>query len=71
VFRARVIDVGPASMIIEITGTEDKIDGFVQVLQPYTVLEMARTGRLAMRRGADEAAIPFAEAIREAREAAA
>ena len=71
VFRARVIDVGPASMIIEITGTEDKIDGFMQVLQPYTVLEMARTGRLAMRRGADEAAIPFAEAIREAREAAA
>jgi acetolactate synthase-1/3 small subunit len=56
VFRARVIDVSPASMVIEITGTEDKIDGFVDVLRPYTVLEMARTGRLAMRRGVVEAA---------------
>jgi acetolactate synthase-1/3 small subunit len=56
VFRARVIDVSPASMVIEITGTEEKIDGFVDVLRPYTVLEMARTGRLAMRRGAVDSA---------------
>lgn len=55
VFRARVIDVSPASMVVEITGTEDKIDGFVDVLRPYGILEMARTGRLAMRRGADVA----------------
>lgn len=54
VFRARVIDVSPASMVVEITGTEDKIDGFVEVLRPYDILEMARTGRLAMRRGAAE-----------------
>jgi len=56
VFRARVIDVSPASMVIEITGTEEKIDGLVEVLRPYTVLEMARTGRLAMRRGVVEPA---------------
>ena len=50
VFRARVVDVIPQLLIIEITGTEDKIDGLVGVLQPYGVLEMARTGRIAMAR---------------------
>jgi acetolactate synthase-1/3 small subunit len=51
VFRARVVDVSPDSLIIEITGTEDKIDGLVEMLRPYGVLEMARTGRVAMARG--------------------
>ena len=51
VFRARVIDVSPESLVIEITGTEDKIDGLVEMLKPYGVLEMARTGRVAMSRG--------------------
>jgi acetolactate synthase-1/3 small subunit len=52
VFRARVVDVSPTSLIIEITGTEDKIDSLHEVLQPYGVLETARTGRVAMVRGA-------------------
>jgi acetolactate synthase-1/3 small subunit len=63
VFRARVIDVSPESLIIEITGTEDKIDGLVEMLRPYGVLEMARTGRVAMARGAGAgvpAAVPLA-----------
>jgi acetolactate synthase-1/3 small subunit len=51
VFRARIIDLAPDSMTIEITGTEDKIDGLLEVLRPYGVLEMARTGRVAMARG--------------------
>ena len=51
VFRARVVDVSPDSLIVEITGAEDKIDGFVEMLRPYGVLEMARTGRVAMARG--------------------
>lgn len=51
VFRARVVDVAPESLVIEITGTEDKIDGLLEVLRPYRVIEMARTGRVAMRRG--------------------
>src|SRR5262245_22521811 len=51
VFRARVVDVSPESLVIEITGTEDKIDGLVEMLRPYGVLEMARTGRVAMSRG--------------------
>src|SRR5438093_13667236 len=53
VFRARVVDVAPDSLIIEITGTEDKIDGLLEMLKQYGVLEMARTGRVAMSRGAD------------------
>ena len=51
VFRARVIDVTPTSLVIETTGTEDKIDGLLEVLRPYGVIEMVRTGRVAMERG--------------------
>ena len=52
VFRARIVDLAPDSLTIEITGGEDKIDGLLDVLRPYGVLEMARTGRLAMTRAA-------------------
>ena len=52
VFRARVVDVAPESLIVEMTGAEDKIDGLLEVLRPYGVLEMVRTGRVAMARGA-------------------
>src|SRR5437660_751996 len=51
VFRARVVDVAPDSLTIEITGAEDKIDGLLEVLRPYGVLEMVRTRIVAMRRG--------------------
>jgi acetolactate synthase I/III small subunit len=51
VFRARVVDVSPESLTIEITGAEDKIDGLLEVLRPYGVMEMVRTGIVAMRRG--------------------
>ena len=53
VFRARVIDVAPESLILEVSGTVDKIDGLLEVLRPFGVLEMARTGRIAMTRGCD------------------
>src|ERR1017187_6817899 len=56
VFRARVVDVAPESLTIEITGAEDKIDGLLEVLRPYGVLEMVRTGIVAMRRGKASAA---------------
>jgi len=45
------VDVAPESLIIEISGGEDKIDGLLEVLRPYGVLEMVRTGIVAMRRG--------------------
>ena len=51
VYRARIIDVSPESLVIETTGTEDKIDSLLEVLRPYGVIEMVRTGRVAMARG--------------------
>jgi acetolactate synthase-1/3 small subunit len=51
VFRARVVDVGADSLVIETTGSDDKVDGLLQVLRPFGVREVARTGRLAMCRG--------------------
>ena len=53
VFRARVVDLAPESLMLEITGSASKIEGLVQILQQgnYRILEMARTGRMAMRRG--------------------
>src|SRR5271169_5409727 len=62
VFRARVVDVAPESLIVEVSGTVDKIDGLLEVLRPFGVLEMARTGRIAMTRGND-LLIPPLEAI--------
>jgi acetolactate synthase-1/3 small subunit len=53
VFRARVIDVGPEALVAEITGTVDKIDGLVDVLRPFGLIEMVRTGVVAMVRSAE------------------
>ena len=52
VYRARVVDVSPESLVIETTGTEDKIDSLLEVLRPYGLIEMVRTGRVSMVRGA-------------------
>lgn len=52
VFRARAVDVGPDTLIVEITGTQDKIDGLVAILQPFGIGEMVQTGTVAMTRGA-------------------
>src|SRR6187399_1889741 len=51
VFRGRAVDVAPDSLMIEITGTDEKIDGLLEVLRPFGLLEVAQTGRLAMSRG--------------------
>jgi acetolactate synthase-1/3 small subunit len=61
VFRARVVDVAPESLIIEVSGTVDKIDGLLEVLRPFGVLEMARSGRISMTRGGDLLQPPPAE----------
>lgn len=50
VFRARVVDISPETLIFEITGTVEKINRFVEVLRPFGILELARTGRVAMAR---------------------
>ena len=56
VFRARPVDVAPETLMIEITGTEEKLQGLIEVLRPFGIIEMVRTGSVAMTRGAD--AIP-------------
>jgi acetolactate synthase-1/3 small subunit len=55
VYRARIIDVSPESLVVEITGNADKVESLIDVLTPYGLLELARTGRLAMLRGTDTA----------------
>ncbi|MEJ2664499.1 MAG: acetolactate synthase small subunit [Spirochaetia bacterium] len=51
VFRAKVLDVGLDSMVLEVTGATAKIDDFLSILQSYTILEMARSGLVSMERG--------------------
>ncbi len=53
VFRASVIDYSPESMCIEVTGNPSKIDAFVKLMQPFGILEMCRTGVVALDRGAN------------------
>jgi acetolactate synthase I/III small subunit len=51
IYRARVVDICPESVIIEVTGPESKIESIVNMLRPYGILEMVRTGLVAMVRG--------------------
>ena len=51
IFRAAVVDVGADSMIIELTGSQSKLDGFLNLLSDYEILEIARTGITALSRG--------------------
>ena len=51
VFRASVIDYSPEGMCIEVTGSPSKIDAFVKLMQPFGILEMCRTGIVALDRG--------------------
>jgi acetolactate synthase-1/3 small subunit len=51
VYRAKVVDVCPNSVIIEVTGPESKLDSMVDMLKPYGIIEMVRTGLVAMVRG--------------------
>jgi acetolactate synthase-1/3 small subunit len=52
VFRCRIIDVSNDSLTVEITGTPDKIDAFLNLMKSYGVIELARTGITALSRGA-------------------
>ena len=50
-FRARVVDVQPANLIFEITGDDEKVTAFTRLLAPYGILEIIRTGLIALERG--------------------
>jgi len=54
IFRGRVVDVGRNELMIEISGTEDKVEAFLSLLTPYGIREMARTGRIALVRSSRE-----------------
>lgn len=51
IFRARIVDVAEDTLIVEATGTEEKIEGMIELLRPFGILEMVRTGKISMTRG--------------------
>ena len=54
VFRGKIVDVGTDSLIIELTGKQDKLDAFIRLLGDYEILELARTGITGLSRGSDD-----------------
>ena len=54
IFRAKIVDVEPTSLMLEMTGDQSKIDAFLDLLSAYRVLELARTGITGLSRGADD-----------------
>ena len=48
IFRGRIVDVGPEEVMIEISGQERKIISFIELMRPYGIVELVRTGRIAM-----------------------
>ena len=51
IFRARIVDVSAETITVEATGSTEKLDGLLLLLQPYGILELARTGMVALERG--------------------
>lgn len=51
IFRAKIVDVSPESLIIELTGNQEKIEAFINLLDGYEILELARTGIAGLGRG--------------------
>jgi len=52
-FRAKIVDVSPSTVVIEVTGTEGKIDAMLELLSPYGIREIVRTGLISMARRSD------------------
>lgn len=58
IYRASVVDVGLDSLVIQVTGQEDRVDSLLQLLQHFGIKEMVRTGRIAMVRGVGQVVEP-------------
>lgn len=54
VFRAKIVDIGQRSLVIELTGAKAKLEAFLSLLEGYEILELARTGITGLSRGADD-----------------
>ncbi|MGI6037595.1 MAG: acetolactate synthase small subunit [Limnochordia bacterium] len=52
IFRAHIVDVRPKTVIVEVTGDAGKIEAIIEILRPYGIVELVRTGKIAMVRGA-------------------
>jgi acetolactate synthase-1/3 small subunit len=57
-FRGKVVDIQLDNVMIEIAGTEGKVEAFIELLRPYGILELARTGRIALVRGGAKGNVP-------------
>ena len=53
IFRGRIVDVSPDVVVIEISGQERKIESFIEMMRPFGIIELVRTGRIAIVRGAN------------------
>ena len=51
IFRGKTVDVSKRSVTVEITGTDDKIEAFEEMVRPFGLIEMVRTGEIAVARG--------------------
>jgi acetolactate synthase-1/3 small subunit len=66
VFRGKIVDVARDALIIEISGPERKVDAFIELMRPFGIIELCRTGRIAMVRGVHRPAENAAEPSEEA-----
>jgi acetolactate synthase-1/3 small subunit len=72
IYRARIVDVAPGSLIVEVTGPTDKVDSIIGLLRPFGIKELVRTGLVAMNRGAttvQQATMPKLREVPDPREA--
>ena len=56
IFRGKIVDVSPTHLMVEISGTEGKIEAFIELMRPYGIIELVRTGRIALLRSDTAAA---------------
>jgi acetolactate synthase I/III small subunit len=67
VFQGKVVDVSDSSLVVELTGKEEKIEDFIELMRPYGIKELARTGVIAMTRGLQPGEKPPVAAARRKR----
>lgn len=71
IFRGKIVDVSPEQVMVEIAGQEKKIEAFIDLMRPFGIIELVRTGRIAMVRGIDRSNQNGAAGLRKATEALA
>ncbi len=65
IFRAKVVDVTPMTYTLELTGDEDKLDAFIELLKPYGIQEFVRTGKVVMVRGSKAITKRYQEKLKQ------